>query len=157
MLVSMSIPLAERSKARVCGCLLPGITGSNSAGGMDVYLLWVLCLVRWRYLRRADHSPRVGCVIVCDLETSRMRRLWPALGSWAREKKVCMYKWLQFRRTEWIILKLVLNFIKVGQTVLLLMLGHRQTDGHSLYMCCSYLFRKRTRKIIIQYEIKYTN
>ena len=30
------IPVAERSKARVCGRSLAGSTGSNPAGGMDV-------------------------------------------------------------------------------------------------------------------------
>jgi hypothetical protein len=29
---------------------------------------------------RAEGSYRIWCVIVCDLETSRMRRPWPALG-----------------------------------------------------------------------------
>jgi hypothetical protein len=28
------------------------------AGGMDVYLMWVLCVVRHRSVRRADHSSR---------------------------------------------------------------------------------------------------
>ena len=40
------IPVAERSKARVYGRSLAGIAGSNSAGGMDVCLLSVLCGVR---------------------------------------------------------------------------------------------------------------
>jgi len=31
-------------------------------------------------ISRPEESYRVGCVIVCDLETSRMRRPWPALG-----------------------------------------------------------------------------
>jgi hypothetical protein len=31
---------------------------------------------------------RLLCVIVCDLETSRMRRHWPALGCCAREEKI---------------------------------------------------------------------
>jgi hypothetical protein len=35
-----------------------GNAGSNPAGGMDVCLLWVLCVVRWRSLRRADLSSR---------------------------------------------------------------------------------------------------
>jgi len=39
------IPVAARSKARVCGLSLAGITGSIPAGGMDVCLLWVLCVV----------------------------------------------------------------------------------------------------------------
>ena len=33
------IPVAERSKARVCGRTSAVITGSNPAGGMDVCLL----------------------------------------------------------------------------------------------------------------------
>jgi hypothetical protein len=37
--VSVTIPVATRSKAWVCGRLLAGIAGSNPAGGMDVYLL----------------------------------------------------------------------------------------------------------------------
>jgi hypothetical protein len=38
--------VAERSKARVCFRSPAGITGSNPAGGMDVRLLLVLCVVR---------------------------------------------------------------------------------------------------------------
>jgi hypothetical protein len=34
------------------------IVGSNPTGGMDICLLWVLCAVRYRSLRRADHSSR---------------------------------------------------------------------------------------------------
>ena len=33
------IPVADRSKVRVCGRPLVGIAGSNPAGGMDVCLL----------------------------------------------------------------------------------------------------------------------
>jgi len=29
---------------------------------------------------RQEESYRLGCVVVCDLYTSRMRRSWPALG-----------------------------------------------------------------------------
>jgi hypothetical protein len=38
--------VAARSKAWVCGCPLGGIVGSNPVGGMDVYLLSSLCVVR---------------------------------------------------------------------------------------------------------------
>ena len=31
-------------------------------------------------ITRPQESYRLWCVIVCDLETSRMRRAWPALG-----------------------------------------------------------------------------
>jgi len=38
-------------------------------------------------ITRPEESYRLWCVIVCDLETSRMRRPWPALGRSATEKK----------------------------------------------------------------------
>jgi len=34
-----------------------------------------------------EESYRLRCVVVCDLETSRMRRPWPALGRIATAKK----------------------------------------------------------------------
>jgi hypothetical protein len=40
------IPVAAQSKALVCGRTLAGTAGSNRAGGIDVCLLWVLCVVR---------------------------------------------------------------------------------------------------------------
>jgi len=40
------IRVAARSKAWVCGGSLSGIAGSNPSGGMDVCLLWGLCVVR---------------------------------------------------------------------------------------------------------------
>jgi len=40
------IPVAARSKAWVCGRSPAEIVGSNPTGGMDVCLLWVLCVVR---------------------------------------------------------------------------------------------------------------
>jgi hypothetical protein len=42
----LPIPVAARSKTWVCGRSLAGIAGSNASGGMDVCLLWVLCVVR---------------------------------------------------------------------------------------------------------------
>jgi len=38
-------------------------------------------------ITRPEKSYRLWCVVVCDLETSRMRRPWPALGRSATEKK----------------------------------------------------------------------
>jgi len=40
------IQLVAWSKAWVCSRSLAGIAGSNPAGDMDVYLLWVLCVVK---------------------------------------------------------------------------------------------------------------
>jgi hypothetical protein len=53
----MPVPVAVLSKAWVCGRSPAEIVGSNPAAGMDVRLLWVLC-VRWRFLRQANHSSR---------------------------------------------------------------------------------------------------
>jgi hypothetical protein len=67
--ISLPIPRAARSKAWLFGRSLAGIVGSNSAGGMDVSLLWVLSAVRQRSLPRAAHQSRgvllnVWCVWV---------------------------------------------------------------------------------------------
>jgi len=40
------IAVAARSQAGICGYSLAGSAGSNLAGGMDVCLLWLLCVVR---------------------------------------------------------------------------------------------------------------
>ena len=86
------IPVAELSKARVCGRSLAGIAGSNSAGGIDICDSCEWCVLSGRGLcdgpiPRPEESYRLCCVIVCDPETSKMRRPWPALGCSAREKK----------------------------------------------------------------------
>ena len=38
-------------------------------------------------ITRSEESYRLWCVVVCDLETSRMRKTWPALGRSATKKK----------------------------------------------------------------------
>jgi hypothetical protein len=40
------IPVAAWPKAWVCGRALAGIVGSNHTGGMDVRLLYGVCVVR---------------------------------------------------------------------------------------------------------------
>jgi hypothetical protein len=54
----VSVPVTARSEAWVYGRSPAAIVGSNSTGGMDVFLLCVLCVVRERSLRRDDHSSR---------------------------------------------------------------------------------------------------
>jgi hypothetical protein len=39
-------------------------------------------------ITRPEESYKLWCVVVCDLETSRMKRPWPALGRSATKKKV---------------------------------------------------------------------
>jgi len=46
-------------------------------------------------ITRQEESYRVLCVVVCDLETSRMRRPWPALGRSATKKKEGMLPMLE--------------------------------------------------------------
>jgi hypothetical protein len=78
----LPIPVAERSKARVCGRLPAEIAGLNPTGGHGC-LSVVSVVLSGRGLcdgliPRPGESYRLCCVIVCDLETSRMRRLKPA-------------------------------------------------------------------------------
>ena len=84
----MSIPLAARSKAWVCGRSLAGIAGSNPTGGMEceccVLLGLCLCL---GLITRPEESYRVWCVLSeCDCEASIMRS-WPTRGCCALENK----------------------------------------------------------------------
>ena len=48
-------------------------------------------------ISRPEESYRLWCVVVCDLETSRMRRPWPALGRSATKKK---RKYLKMSQTS---------------------------------------------------------
>jgi hypothetical protein len=73
----MLVPVAKRSKARVYGRSLAGIVVSNPARGMD----FVCCECSSGrglcdgLITRPEESYRLWCVLVCDLGTSRMRRL----------------------------------------------------------------------------------
>jgi hypothetical protein len=80
----MPIPVAECSKAWVRSRSPAGIAGSNPAEGMDVCLLWVLCLSGRGLcdgpIPRPEESYRMWCDNVCDLATSRLSRLKSASG-----------------------------------------------------------------------------
>ena len=76
------------------GRSLAGIVSSNPAG-WDGCLSIVLCVVRWKFLRRAGHSstgvlPSVVC-FECNPEASIMRRLWPTRDCCAVGKNVMRY------------------------------------------------------------------
>jgi hypothetical protein len=88
---SVSIPVAARSNAWVCVRSPAEIVGSNPAEGMDVCC--ACCVLSSRGLcdeliTRPKESYRLWCVAVCDLETSRLRKPWPALGRRATRKKI---------------------------------------------------------------------
>ena len=44
-------------------------------------------------ITRPGESYRLWCIVVCDLETSRMRRSWPALGHSTTKKMVWALTW----------------------------------------------------------------
>jgi hypothetical protein len=59
---------------------------------------WICCVSSGRGLcdeliTRAEESYRLWCIVVCDLETSRMRRPWPALNRSATKKNVYKMSW----------------------------------------------------------------
>jgi hypothetical protein len=85
LILSLPIPVAARSKVWVCGRSLTRIVGSNLTGGMDVCLLLVLCVVRYRSLRRADRLsrgvlPTLVCLKSVIVKPRKMRRPRPPRG-----------------------------------------------------------------------------
>jgi hypothetical protein len=61
-----------------------------------MFVLWVLCVVRWRSVWQAvtcpEESYQMWCVIVCDQETSWTRRPWPIGGCYAKYKPTNMFE-----------------------------------------------------------------
>jgi hypothetical protein len=75
--------VAELSIARVCCRSLPENGGSNPCADINVYFechVWSGRDICEGPIRSPEKSYRLRCVIVCDLDTSKMRRPWPALG-----------------------------------------------------------------------------
>ena len=72
------VSVAARSKAWVCGRSTTEIVGSKPPGAW-MYLYCQCCVLSGKGLcdeliTRPDESYELWCVVVCDLETSRMRR-----------------------------------------------------------------------------------
>ena len=63
--------MAAQRKVWVGGRSLCGTVRSNLASGMDVFLLCVVCVVRLRFLRWADHTSK-GVVpsVVCPVSAT---------------------------------------------------------------------------------------
>ena len=73
------VPVAALSKASVCGHSPAEIVGSNPTGGHGYLSVMIVVCCQGRCLcdeliTRPEESYRLCCVVVCDLETSRMRR-----------------------------------------------------------------------------------
>jgi hypothetical protein len=80
----LPVPVAARSKAWICGCLLVGIVGSNPVGGMDVYVVSVGVVqieVSATGQSLVQGSPTECGVSECDREVSIMRRPLPTRGA----------------------------------------------------------------------------
>jgi hypothetical protein len=67
------------SKAWIYGRSLAGIVGSNPAGSIDFFLLWVLCASAL-VCSLIQRSPAECGVSECDRKTSIMRRPWSTRG-----------------------------------------------------------------------------
>ena len=68
-----------------------------------MFVCWDCCVLSGRGLcdeliTRPEESYRPWCVVVCDLETSRMRRPWPTGGCSATEKKIKSNLWVKTDR-----------------------------------------------------------
>ena len=73
----LPIPVAERSKTKVCDRSLAGISGSNPSGTCLSFVSVCVCQVEISASGRSPdwrNSTDYVSVIVCDLETSEMRR-----------------------------------------------------------------------------------
>ena len=82
--------VALRCKALVSGQSVFDFVGSSPAKEMG-YLFRQLCVVRKRFLRRADKSLRetykLRSVVLCDSQASRMSRPCPVMGVRGTGKK----------------------------------------------------------------------
>jgi hypothetical protein len=80
--------VASRSKVWVYGRSLSGIVGSNPTYGMDVCLLWVLCVVSatsWSLVQRSPTECGVSKSVIA--KPRKMRRPRPPRGCRATGKK----------------------------------------------------------------------
>ena len=91
----MLVLVAARSKAQVFGRSSPEIVGPNPTASMDVCLsvYCKCCVLSGRGLcdgliTRSEVSYRLWCVVVCDLETSWMRRHWSTGGCCAKHSRI---------------------------------------------------------------------
>jgi len=101
--VGWPVPVAARSKAWVCGRSPAEIMGSNPTGGMDVCLLWVLCVVRGlcdKLITSRGVLPTVmrRCVWSRNLVNGDALAHWGAVAS---KTKILLVKILSVRWKGW--------------------------------------------------------
>ena len=161
---SLPIPVVTRSKAWVCGRWLAGIAGSNSAGGMNVFLVWLLCVGREGPLRRADLSSRgVLPSVYVSLSVNKCNSI-PLHLQWVgrqkskprmkeRKKENSLGKRARRRSRRW------MGFVKIGHRGEYVM-GKDSVNWHIIvYFCitcvepsgpCSYSFLLLIRWLVSQ-------
>jgi len=96
----MPIPVAEQSKAWVCGRSLAGIVGSNPTGGHGCLLFVVCCQLEvsvsgWSLVQR---SPTECGVSECDRESLIMKRPWPTGGGRLLRRGNKQYESIGFKK-----------------------------------------------------------
>jgi hypothetical protein len=89
------VPVAARSKVWICGRSPAGLWVRIQPGTW-MFVCCECCVLSGRGLcdqliTCPEESYRLWCVVVCDLETSRGRRPWPALGRTAIGRKKINY------------------------------------------------------------------
>ena len=90
--VHVTLSVAARSKAWICGRSLAGIAGSISAG-----LLWALCVVTYRFLSLADRSSRGILPIMVCLSVIVKSRRWgfpdplEFVAPWKKNPPKCVF------------------------------------------------------------------
>jgi len=97
-------------------------------------------------ITRPEESYRLWCVVVCDLETSRMRRSWPALGCSATGK-IYIYMYIH----------LYLNILYYLWSVLLYhILGEKVTEQKPRVFkyLCKYWDISHSKENWTRYDIK---
>ena len=84
---------------------------------------------------RPEESYRLWCVVVCDLETSWMRRPWPWLGF------ICCFIlcWLLF--LYWLVFLFIYNYL--CSLCLFLLRGNDFLSGGLFYVCIIFAFLVR--------------
>jgi hypothetical protein len=109
ILFRIRIPVAARFKAWTCGRLLAGIVGSYPAG-LWTCVYYECCVLSGRVLSvglitRPEETYRV-CVLLCDRESSIMRRPWHTSGCYSIKKKDCSRSLLEIIALEHVCLGL---------------------------------------------------
>jgi hypothetical protein len=82
----VSIQVADRSKANICGRSLPAIAGLDLAGDKPVSCVLLVRGLCDGPITRPEVIYRLWCLVMCVLEIWRMGRPWPALGCLAIKK-----------------------------------------------------------------------